>query len=357
MRSYTALFTVTQPPAHDHLPSLPGRSACGRPPPSSGQGPQLSRTVCGDQDRTVVRRSVYAMRSPLRHSVLFALLFALVSCALAELKKEETGLWGVVHCSRYGLLPGVRVGLELEDWDDACSARELATVTDEAGHYQFKGLQAGTYSATFTKDGYRPVSSQVSISWRDMTALQMNVDLKLLVAQDSTSVIPGAVYVAYGGRPVSRGPKIWRPGAIGMPGHNEVVEVDRAVAVEIIFWHYGLSRLASRPPMPPLKSSLKQLVKPMDALDALQRQPPVDPVIESFCLKVAGPRECAAAGQDTLRPRPERGGEARTPATQAHEPVASTPPAGGLRGRGVAETARLTRRQSSHGRAVSASHP
>src|SRR5262245_52282959 len=89
---------------------------------------------------------------------VMALLAALPGAApaAAQSATNSAGIEGRVTDESGGALPGVAVSIT----SAALQARQLETVTDEAGRYRFTTLPGGEYTATFSLTGFRTVVRQ-----------------------------------------------------------------------------------------------------------------------------------------------------------------------------------------------------
>jgi hypothetical protein len=88
-------------------------------------------------------------------SVLFALLILGCSNGFAE-----PPIAGTVRGAKNETLEGVSVTLALR------SSTRL-TLTDSKGAYRFEGLGTGTYGITFEKEGYMPVTRDITLTFDD----------------------------------------------------------------------------------------------------------------------------------------------------------------------------------------------
>jgi hypothetical protein len=81
----------------------------------------------------------------------------------------EPPIAGTVRGPKGEVLGGVSVTLYLRS-----STRVM--LTDSKGIYRFEGLGIGSYEVTFEKEGYTPVTREVTLTFDDDTG---NVDVKM----------------------------------------------------------------------------------------------------------------------------------------------------------------------------------
>jgi len=85
----------------------------------------------------------------------------------------EPPLTGTVRGPKGEMLEGVSITLYLRS-----STRVM--LTDSKGMYRFEGLGIGGYEVTFEKEGYTPVTREVTLTFDDDTG---NVDVKMQSAK------------------------------------------------------------------------------------------------------------------------------------------------------------------------------
>jgi hypothetical protein len=110
---------------------------------------------------------------------LAALLFALPSAALAQ----ETSIAGVVRDVSGGVLPGVTV----EASSPSLIEKSRTAVTDGSGQYRILALVPGTYTVTFSLEGFNKVE-RTGIELRAETILPVNADMKVGTLAETITV-------------------------------------------------------------------------------------------------------------------------------------------------------------------------
>ena len=103
-----------------------------------------------------------------RITCVVALLMGLCLLSLAE-----PPLTGTVRGPKGELLEGVSVTIQLRS-----STRLM--LTDSKGVYRFEGVSVGSYPVTFEKEGYEPVTRQVTVTFDDDSG---NLDVKMSAAR------------------------------------------------------------------------------------------------------------------------------------------------------------------------------
>jgi hypothetical protein len=119
-----------------------------------------------------------------------AILIATVTAAgqTTQTKDDKLGL-GSVHGTVTNLqedtssgLAGVTVKLTPEP-----NGSPLTAVTDEAGHYEFKGLQPGTYTISINQPGFKPFTKSVSVNPGQATVQDIQAELETVTEQVQVS--------------------------------------------------------------------------------------------------------------------------------------------------------------------------
>jgi Carboxypeptidase regulatory-like domain len=87
----------------------------------------------------------------------------------------EPPLTGTVRGPQGEVLEGVSITLYLRS-----STRVM--LTDAKGMYRFEGLGIGSYEVTFEKEGYTPVTREVTLTFDDDTG---NLDVKMRAAKNA----------------------------------------------------------------------------------------------------------------------------------------------------------------------------
>jgi Carboxypeptidase regulatory-like domain len=104
---------------------------------------------------------------------IVSILTLLAACCF--IGSAEPPVTGTVRGPKGEAIEGVSVTLYLRS-----STRVM--LTDSKGMYRFEGLGIGSYEVTFEKEGYTPLTREVTLTFDDDTG---NLDVKMQAAKNA----------------------------------------------------------------------------------------------------------------------------------------------------------------------------
>jgi hypothetical protein len=114
---------------------------------------------------------------------MFTLVACLILGAAASALAQDTALAGVVRDSTGGVVPGVTV----EASSPALIEKSRTAVTDASGQYRIIALVPGTYTVTFSLEGFNKVE-RTGIVLNAETTLPVNADLRVGALAETVTV-------------------------------------------------------------------------------------------------------------------------------------------------------------------------
>src|SRR6476469_8893617 len=122
--------------------------------------------------------------------MLAAAIAALVVCLWPAAAQAQSAIVGVVKDTSGAVLPGVTV----EAASDALIEKTRSAVTDGSGGYRIVDLRPGTYTLTFSLDGFSTVKRE-GISLESNFTMTLNIELKVGALQETLTVTGDAPIV------------------------------------------------------------------------------------------------------------------------------------------------------------------